>query len=277
MIAGIIHPGSGLGNQLARYVMTRIVAMDKDLDFGMINPQAFKGHFLGLDMGKNVPVEFDVIGGGEVVPKNHTFNRYIEKKVIENGIDIRGYDFKGVADIQDNTIIDGEFQGEEYYKHHRNEINDWLKVRHTPIVNRNTCVLCFRGGEYLGTPELFLPQIYWQRAMNYMKQLNPSIDFIVATDDYPTARQFFPDLAIIDDIITRHDMAEDWKATRYAPYLILSNASFYILPAWLNTKATIIAPKHWARHNIAIWALEQNKYKGWYYQDRDGNLEKYEK
>ena len=43
MIAGIFHKGSGLGNQLHRYVMTRCLSLDKGMEFGMVNPELFKG------------------------------------------------------------------------------------------------------------------------------------------------------------------------------------------------------------------------------------------
>ena len=43
MIAGIFHQGSGLGNQLHRYVATRVLALDKGYEWGMENPELFKG------------------------------------------------------------------------------------------------------------------------------------------------------------------------------------------------------------------------------------------
>ena len=57
MIHGLIHPGSGLGNQLHRYVATRVLALDKGYDFGMVAPELFKGKdFMDLDIGK--PMHF---------------------------------------------------------------------------------------------------------------------------------------------------------------------------------------------------------------------------
>ena len=49
MIAGIIHNGSGLGNQLHRYIMTRVLAMDKNLDWGFIGKENFKGYTCEFD------------------------------------------------------------------------------------------------------------------------------------------------------------------------------------------------------------------------------------
>ena len=52
MISGIFHKGSGLGNQLHRYVATRVLALDKGYKFSMVAPTNFKGEsFMKLDMG----------------------------------------------------------------------------------------------------------------------------------------------------------------------------------------------------------------------------------
>ena len=116
MIAGIFHKGSGLGNQLFRYVFVRCLAKDRGFEFGMQNPENFKGaSFLNVDMG--VPIE-------------RLIHTYIEPRVNHKDslTDIRTYDFKGIDAIKDDTLIDGEFQGENYFKHKKNEIREWLKV-----------------------------------------------------------------------------------------------------------------------------------------------------
>lgn len=252
MIAGQFHQGSGLGNQLHRYIMTRVLAMDKSLDWGMYNPGFFKGHSIfNLDMG--MPVE-DI---------EHEYIEKIERNT--HGVDVRGYDWDGLLSIGDNTIIDGEFQGEDYYAHHRDKIDSWLQVEPIDIPDR-MCIINFRGGEYVGFPDLFLTQKYWDDAIAHMRTVCPNVIFRVVTDDVENARLFFPDFDI------RHDIALDWRYIRCARYLILSNSSFAILPAWLNEDAYVIAPKYWARHNVSdgYWALEQNKYKTWNYLDRNG-------
>jgi hypothetical protein len=81
-----------------------------------------------------------------------------------------------------------------------------------------------------------------------MKEIHPDMKFEVHTDDEETARLFFSSYPIIRDI------SVNWRAIRYATYLILSNSSFAILPAYLNENAkSIIAPKYWARYNTKEW------------------------
>lgn len=245
MITGIFHQGSGLGNQLHRYVMTRVLALDKGLKWGMQNPHLFKGYFFK---------DFDY---GDIV--EHIENTYEEKKVLNvDGNDVRDYDWEGILTIKDNTSIDGEFQGEKYYEHHLDKIDTWLKV--DPLDSPDDlCIIGFRGGEYVGVPGLFLPKSYWETAISMMREINPDMRFEVHTDDVITAQNFFPDFVCI------HDMELNWRAVRYAKYLIIANSSFFILPSLLSNAQKIIAPLYWAGRNKGYWQLEQNKYKKFTY------------
>lgn len=266
MIFGIIHPGSGLGNSLHRYVATRVLALDKGYTWGMINPNGFKGKsFLNLDMGVIPEFQCEVeVPEGKIHPITE-MKRYEEKKVTENGVDIRGYDPE-FNFVEDNTIIDGEFQDIRYFGHREEEIRQWLNPRQVPLEyvdlfsNPNKCVIGFRGGEFASIPDLFLPVSYWQEAINMMKQTNPNMTFEVHTDDSKLAKKIFPECEVIQD------MARNWCAIYSAKYLIIANSSFHILPALLNVHAKrIIAPRYWARRNTKTWALPQNYYKKFEY------------
>lgn len=223
------------------------------VDFGMFNPRNFKGSsFLKLDMGKLPPDRMEA------------FNE--ERWDNGQGLDIRPYDPK-IREIRDNTIVDGEFQDEKYFIHRLTDVKQWLTpLPSLPVIDKNECVLAHRGGEYTLFPELYLPAEYWRNAMENMRRINPDVWFRVVTDDIFSAMEMFPNLSIT------HEIGEDWKAIRYAPYLILSNSSFGILPALLGDAKKIIAPLHWARHNVGVWALPQNVYYRFTYQDRSGNL-----
>lgn len=169
-----------------------------------------------------------------------------------------------IFDLKDNTIVHGLLQGEKYFENHREEIDKWLEVE--PLDLKDTCVINFRGGEYVGVREFFLPYEYWYNAIEHIRKLKPNIKFEVHTDDPETAKLFFPYYPITRDIEL------NWRSIRYAPYLILSNSSFALLPAWLNQKAYVIAPMHFARYNEGYWFLEQNKMKSFNYLDKQGNL-----
>jgi hypothetical protein len=246
MIVGIFHEGSGLGNQLARYVFTRVKAKDLGVPFGMIGH--FKGKdFMELDLGENT--------------EGVSLKTFKEERVDNpQGVDIRPYDTTTEL-ITDDTMVDGEFQDERYFEHRIDEVREWLRVVAIRMWD-NVCVINFRGGEYVGVSELFLTQDYWDLAIAEMRKINHDMKFEVHTDDEVTARKFFPDFVI------KTGMEINWRSIRYAHYLILSNSSFAILPALLNEEAKhIIAPLYWARRNVSngYWAMEQNKYKKFTY------------
>lgn len=258
-VYGIFHPGSGLGNQLHRYVATRVLAEDKGLEWGMIGPEHFKGSsFMTLDMGKPFDGTYTLGQGGEILPISD-MKRFSEKKILEDGVDIRSFD-PDFSFVEDGTIIDGEFQDERYFAHMGRYLDEWLHVEPLGMPN-DLCVIGFRGGEFQHFPELFLTDEYWNKGMEEMARINPKMRFIVVTDDPELARKVFP-----PEIPVSHEIGLDWRMVRFARYLIIANSSFYILPALLNENVRkVIAPKYWARRNTGQWSTRQNFYSKFHY------------
>lgn len=260
MIAGIFHQGSGLGNQLARYVATRVKALDLGVDFSMFyNPdgsgkeEGFKGSsFMDIDYNSTDPEHTTFVTH---YPKDVKY--FNEKKVTENGVDIRSYDPE-FNFIEDNTVIEGEFQDERYWEHREKEVNEWLKVEPLDIPD-DLCVIGFRGGEFAYYPDLFLTPEYYEEAIAKMLEINPNMRFEVHTDDKELATAFFG-----GQFPVIHDIGINWRSMRFAKYAIICNSSFFILPRWLN-KGLTIAPRYWGRHNVKVWSLAQNYYKRFTY------------
>ncbi len=261
MIAGIFHKGSGLGNQLHRYVATRVLALNKGYEFSMVAPENFKGKgFMNLDMGKRVDWDFETESlSGKIVN--------ISEKMGPEGSWIRGrraeweektpYYNPEFNFIEDNTIIDGEFQDERYFERHLDKVLEWLNVE--PItMHHNTCVIGFRGGEFYTVPELGLPKSYYEEGIARTLEINPNMKFEVHTDDEVLAKQFFPRYPII------HDIGINWCSVLCAKYAIIANSSFYILPRLLGTGVTI-APRYWDRYNSKKWERPYNYYKQFTY------------
>lgn len=249
MISGIFHQGSGLGNQLHRYVATRVLALDKGYEWGMLYNEDGSGketHFKGksfMDIDWGSPVEMT------------DPNYFTEKKVVENGVDIRGHDPE-FNFIEDNTIIEGEFQDERYFEHRMRDVDNWLTVEPMDMPD-DVCVIGFRGGEFTVFPNLFLTKDYWDEGIRRMKEINPNMKFEVHTDDPNTAYKMLGMTPI-------HNIGMNWRSMRYAKYAIIANSSFYILPRLLSG-GTTIAPRYWARRNTKVWALPQNYYKQFTY------------
>lgn len=269
MIAGIFHKGSGLGNQLHRYVATRVLALDNGYDFSMVAPENFKGSsFMSLDMGvkSDDPRDLSVIPyqtempSGKCIPISDMY-LWEEKKVMEGDLDIRSYDPE-FNFIKDNTIIDGEFQDIKYIEHHLDKILSWLNIKPELMSGfyDEICVIGFRGGEFGVIPDLFLTKEYWDEAIALIRKEKPDVVFKVVTDDPVLAKLFFPDFEVGNEI------GDDWTSVLMAHYLIIANSSFYILPALLNQNAKkIIAPRYWARRNTKVWATPGNYYSKFTY------------
>ncbi len=221
MVKGLFHPGSGLGNMLHRYVGTKTIALEKGEEHTMIGQEFFKGKdFMTLDLKPDDTKYTVEYPSGRLVPESFA------------------------------DVLDGEFQGELDFRF-LDKVREWIKTDEY-FTSPETCVINFRGGEYVGVPDLFLPKEYWDKAIQMMKDKGV-LYFIVATDDEWTARKFFPSYPVISDI------GENWRMIRYASNLILSNSSFAILPAYLNERVDkVICPKYWARYNTKEWLNPDN-------------------
>ncbi len=254
MIYGLLHPGSGLGNQLHRYVATRALAESKGYDFSMIGKENFKGKsFMSLDLGKDIGRNWDFITdtAGKIIVDTH-FDSTEEFHEITNYYNPE-FNF-----IEDNIMIDGEFQDERYWNKH--DVKKWLEVE--PLyVPDGVCLIGFRGGEFYMFPELGLPEEYFKRGMEMMLTINPGMKFEVHTDDLELAQKFFSNFIreYTSEITFIHDIGINWRSMRFAKYAIIANSSFYIFPRWISGGITI-APRYWARYNTKEWSMPQNYY-----------------
>lgn len=262
MIIGIIHKGSGLGDQLFSYIATRVRAADLGVDFGFVGKEFFKGaSFMNLNWGKPYGIDVNSYwteeGTGKLVLNEPRFElKYGKLNLFEINKPYYDPEFNF---IPDGTIIDGYgAQDIRYFEHRLDEVREWLKVEPLDLPD-NLCVINFRGGEYQAVPDLFLPPQYWSFCIGKAFESGAE-SFEVHTDDKELAKQWFRDKKVIRDI------ALNWRSIRYAKHLIISNSAFAILPALLNENVKeVIAPKFWAGRNVSEWRRPGNYYKKFTY------------
>ena len=276
MLATEILRGQGIGNQLFCYVTARSIAHTRGLDFGIkdtgwsgdkrYNQSGF--YWFDLDWGQEVPDGLDVYYEKEVRKKLNTCHHDMTV-----GCDVRGYD-QGLMDVPDNTIIFGNMQDEKYFDHNKELVKEWLKVKEEydtyEYMDDDVCVLNYRGGEYVGFHELYLTREYWLNAMENMTKINPNMKFVTITDDVKASQAMLPEIPAYHFTVDK-----DYAIIKNSKHVILSNSSFPFFAVYTSdTIENIIAPKYWARHNVSdgYWAMSQNIYSGWTYQDRNGNL-----
>ena len=276
MLATEILRGQGIGNQPFCYVTARSIAHTRGLEFGVkdtgwsgdkrYNQSGF--YWFDLDWGQEVPDGLDVYYEKEVRKKLNTCHHDMTV-----GCDVRGYD-QGLMDVPDNTIIFGNMQDEKYFDHNKELVKEWLKVKEEydtyEYMDDDVCVLNYRGGEYVGFHELYLTREYWLNAMENMTKINPNMKFVTITDDVKASQAMLPEIPAYHFTVDK-----DYAIIKNSKHVILSNSSFPFFAVYTSdTIENIIAPKYWARHNVSdgYWAMSQNIYSGWTYQDRDGNL-----
>jgi len=258
MIIGIIHKGSGIGDQLFSYIATRVRAADLGVDFGFVGKEFFKGaSFMNLDWGKHPDIyEYETeYPSGKTIMKDNVCDIYELNKPYYDP----EFNF-----IPDYSVIDGYgAQDIRYFEHRLGEVREWLKVE--PLEVPDNKVICnIRGGEYRSVPELFLPREYWKTA--YSNKIFDKVKWLEAeihTDDLELAKEWFRDVKAIKDIEL------NWRSVRYAKNAIISNSAFAIIPRLLahldNQRAVTIAPKYWAGRNVGEWRRPGNYYKKFTY------------
>ena len=270
--------GQGLGNQLFCYITARCVASEHGYEFGCANQEGFANnihsnrgmYFLDMDLGRNITPE-EKEGLSVYQEKEKRLYLGNSPHDMTQGVYVAGVD-DDLMNVPDNTLIMGNMQDPSYFWKYREQIKSWLKVKpeyeSTEYSRENLCIINLRGGEYKGSPELYLEKKYWIKAMKYMRSLRSDMEFMIITDDVEGANKILP------GIEAHHfDMGKDYVTLKNAHYLILSNSTFAFFPVLTSdTVKAVVAPKYWARHNVSngYWASEQNIYDNLTYMDRQG-------
>ena len=281
-----------LGNHMWYYSICRVVAEKLGYEWG-INPTTthdyFNGknqmEFMNVDFGKSVTVNGkDQNGLNTYVGID---NSYSDTHKSYSKCLINMYD-PNVFNIGDNTMVHLISQSEDYLIDRKSDIIKWFTINdeyekrfqqemssRNIILDDNTCVINFRGGEYKTVANLIARREYWSDSIKHMLSLNPSMKFIIITDDEHSARQY------IGDYPCHHiDVGFDFYVVMQSKYLILSNSSFGWWCGWLNQKSKLtIAPKYWSQHNVSdgYWGLGDQYTRCFSYMDRNGVLNGYEK
>lgn len=272
--------GFGLGNQLFWYVAVRALAEEKGYEFGICNPGALANnmhsdtgmYFMDMDLGKEIPEEDK---GKFKVFEDHDNRLYLgnSRHDMTHGAYVSGVDPRFMK-IEDGTLLYGNLQAEAYFGKYKDKLKDWLKVKpeydSKEFTRDNLCIIHLRCGDYSDSPELWLDRSYWVHGIRQMRKIRPDMEFMAVTDDVEAAHKILPEVKAV-----RNDIGKDYVTIKNARYLLLSNSSFAVFPAFTSDELKFaIAPKYWARHNVSdgYWASEQNIYSCFNYMDRKGKL-----
>jgi len=243
-----------LGNHMWQYAVCRTIAEKLGYDWG-INPTTSHDYFGGKSQMTFMNVDFGK-------PVEGITNEYYEPWKVHQHVDAVNITMLNptLYEIEDNTIMLGDngaaggiYQSEDYIIDRKEDVRKWFEIKeesttqydkilvsHDIILDDNTCVINFRGGEYCGIPNVMLRKEYWKDAVDNMLKFNPNMKFVVITDDVRIATKFMP----FEMQVIHVDVGFDYYVVNQAKWLIVSNSTFGWWAAWLNEKCDkIIAPK----------------------------------
>jgi hypothetical protein len=278
------------GNHLFQYAITRLVAEKNKYEWGF-NPVASNDYyggkpqidFMNINYGKQHTARWKEMPEGITDIWEEKFEHFN----FENGDSIDFHHFQPeIFDVKDNTkLVVRCCQDERYFHDSKEKLKSWFQIKpeniekydkilkeNNVVLNDDLCIINCRGGEYLGIPSLLLESKYWADGINYMRDVNPKMKFLVVTDDPGYARSIFP------YNVVHYGIGMDYYIINQAKNLLISNSSFAIFPTYLNPyNPFVIAPRFWAKHNVSngYWASSNVYTFKWSFLDRDGGLYHY--
>lgn len=290
MIVTELYDGQGLGNQLWCYFVTRSIAENRGLDFGIESKYRFKGEeFIELDFGKEVKGGCGPEGGPpDRLPDGIDFYyREIVSSHPSTKINISKKDYN-MCLVQDNTKIDGCMQSLRYLD--LEKVKGWIKINPNKNIQEysdtNICVIHIRGGDFMGSSS-FLDNDYFNRAVKIMISRNPEMKFVIVTDDIVYAKSIFPNYPIVGGSSTAETDGRkashhiggpvwmDWTILYNSKNIITSSSSFSFWPSILNpNNPFVIAPMFWGdyKNSDGYWSCWEMIVEKWFYLDRFGSL-----
>ncbi len=292
MLAASIHEHAGLGNQIWRYVCCRVFAEHHGYEWGVSHP-GWRGPFLNIDWGKEVTLNVEEDSDFQL---GHGFKHYYKERFDHHK---RAPGCIGIPDnkfysLPDHTYINGTFQRMSYIEEHRDKICSWLTYddKVTDYSSDNICVIQLRGGDYT-TGHSMLPSQYYRMAMQHMRENNPSIEFVIVTDDPGTASQYLPGIPIVGSAVSEEKdqyqkniswykypggpVGIDYSILNTAKYAIISASTFAFWPIWTNNDLLkVIAPKYWFdwSRSDGWWRMKDGivNDERWLWMDQQGGL-----
>lgn len=293
MICNELYNAQGLGNQLWNYVITRIVAKRNNCGFCILKKERFKGNeFMNIDFGQHISGGHTSRGGYLFKLPRDIKNYYSEKR------ELSGATFSDMSDdisrtdphllnLPPYTKFDGNCQSIKYLDGYRDDILKWISIKDEYAkyrTDQNICIIHLRCGDFMRS-RAFLPIEYYKNAMEYIKSIDKNVIFQCVTDQKDNAEKILPGVTVIgsaplnasDKNNANHHhggpVGVDFCLLMNAHYLIIPNSSFSWWAAYLNTnKKIVVAPKYWARFNIAdgFWSPSDIITDDFIYLDKEG-------
>ncbi len=170
-----------------------------------------------------------------------------------------------INSITNNVYYKGSFQSSDFFLGYdlllKTKFKIKLKYRNEfqnkfgNVIKNKTLAIHYRIGDYkifggkeTGGINLCLPDIYYQNALNLIKNKN-DYEIIIVTDDIEAAKHKLPEIK--NKTIISDSEINDFQLLMHADILIISNSTFAWWGAYLNHKnAKVFAPEYWLGFKI---------------------------
>ena len=263
----ILKLQGGLGNQMFQYsaglALSKRLNTTLRLDISYYkNDKKRKFSLDDFNISAKEATEKDILSLSDSILINaykKIFRRHAEKKMFANSY---FYD-KSFEKISDNSIIEGFWQNEKYFKdvekiirHEfrlKNDLSEKSAELERKINGDNSVSVHIRRGDYT------LPKYrkifyecsveYYTLAIKYILDIVPNAEFFVFSDDLEWAKNIpFPKKTnFVGKELGLRDSEELILMSR-CKHNIIANSSFSWWAAWLNQndKKIVIGPKNWS-------------------------------
>jgi hypothetical protein len=244
----------GLGNQLFQIATTTALAL-RNNDTACFD---IDGHRIGLQ-GRNASEYL-----------TNVYSKLLNKKIESSDVfNENGFDYKEI-EYKENLKLVGYFQSEKYFSDYKKEINElfqpnediktYILQKYGNILDKNTCSIHIRHGDYLMIPNHHPPCSvnYYNKAMEYFDNTL----FLIFSDDINWCKTIFKG----DNFIFIENELDyiDLYIMSMCKNNIMANSSFSWWGSWLNNNENkkIIVPSKWfgiAYSNMKTDDLYTNK------------------
>jgi len=284
----IVKLMGGLGNQMFQYAAAKSIALKNEtnlfLDTSFLEDNYKKDNFTHRDYELSVyqikdsiidKIKLQLFLNKVKIFENFKFNRFnqiifnykipVHKIIRENSLTQKIDIF---SSISNNTLLEGYWQSEEYFKSHRDIIKDLFKFNNsiinnnlqTDIINNNSISVHIRRGDYANNEVInsvhgLCTIEYYTQAFELIssKIINPF--FYIFSDDMNWTKKSLNfmnekyNITYIDQNII--NPSEDMNLMSICKHNIIANSSFSWWGAWLNenSEKIVISPSVWTKNN----------------------------
>lgn len=184
------------------------------------------------------------------------------------------FEYNEIPYFDDSLCLDGYFQSEKYFLDNREKILDLfdfgektkkkIKEKYYDIIDKNTCSVHFRRGDYLNFPDIHptLPMEYYIKSF---EKFNEDTIFLIFSDDINWCKENLITLNKKLVFIENNSDFEDLYLMSCCKNNIICNSTFSWWGAWLNINPyrRVIIPSTWFGNKLIHYNINDLICENW--------------